>query len=69
MLPLKHFVCVYNNVCIFSCILQSNAKAQAVLNRIFEHLNLVERDYFGLRFLDITNQTVSYTMYTTFHLI
>ena len=40
-------------------IFQTGAKGQLVLNCVFEHLNLLEKDYFGLRYLDETNQTVS----------
>ena len=29
------------------------------MDRLFQHLNLVEKDYFGLRFVDSSNQTVS----------
>ena len=29
-----------------------------VLTKVFDHLNLIERDYFGLRYLDHSNQTV-----------
>ena len=32
---------------------------QDVLEKVFQHLNLIETAYFGLRYLDATNQTVS----------
>ena len=44
-------------------MLQSGAKGVVLLERVFQHLNLIEKDYFGLRFLDHTGQTVS----TEFH--
>lgn len=33
--------------------LQKRAKAQALLDKVFEHLELIEKDYFGLQFADI----------------
>ncbi|CAD5118301.1 DgyrCDS7014 [Dimorphilus gyrociliatus] len=33
-----------------------NHKGQSVLSKVFKHLNLVEKEYFGLRFIDNTNQ-------------
>ncbi|KAK2159671.1 hypothetical protein LSH36_148g02077 [Paralvinella palmiformis] len=36
---------------------KASAKGEAVLDKVYGHLNLIEKDYFGLRFLDITNQT------------
>lgn len=31
---------------------QKRSKAQALLDKVFEHLELVEKDYFGLQFSD-----------------
>ncbi|XP_062602946.1 uncharacterized protein LOC134264700 isoform X1 [Saccostrea cucullata] len=36
---------------------KGNSKAAHLLDKVFEHLNLLERDYFGLRFLDQSDQT------------
>lgn len=33
--------------------LQKRAKGQELLDRVFEHLELVEKDYFGLQFADV----------------
>lgn len=33
-------------------LLQRHARGQELLDRVMEHLDLVEKDYFGLRFLD-----------------
>ena len=33
--------------------LQKRAKAQALLDKVFDHLELVEKDYFGLQFADV----------------
>ena len=35
---------------IFSIFLQKSAKGSVLLDKVFEHLELVERDYFGLQF-------------------
>ena len=43
----------------FLLILQSTSKGHVIVAKIVEHLHLVEKDYFGLRYLDSTNQTVS----------
>jgi hypothetical protein len=32
--------------------LQKRQKAQHLLEKVFEHLELVEKDYFGLQFMD-----------------
>ena len=40
-------------------LLQAGAKGHQVLNRVFDHLDLLEKDYFGLRYLDDTTQTVN----------
>jgi len=32
---------------------QKRAKAQNLLDRVFDHLELIEKDYFGLQFLDL----------------
>ncbi|XP_014676313.1 PREDICTED: band 4.1-like protein 4 [Priapulus caudatus] len=37
--------------------IQPTTKGQLLLDRIYQHLNLLEKDYFGLRFLDHSNQT------------
>ena len=39
--------------------LQEMTTGQDVLEKVFQHLNLLETAYFGLRYLDSTNQTVS----------
>ena len=33
---------------------QKRAKAQLLLDKVFEHLELIEKDYFGLEFSDST---------------
>jgi FERM N-terminal domain len=35
--------------------LQKKEKGQALLDRVFRHLELQEGDYFGLQFVDTTN--------------
>eukprot|EP00105_Crassostrea_gigas_P016564 XP_011433995.1 PREDICTED: serine/arginine repetitive matrix protein 1-like isoform X3 [Crassostrea gigas] len=36
---------------------KGSSKASNLLDRVFAHLNLVEKDYFGLRFVDQSDQT------------
>ena len=43
----------------YSFIYQGSSKAINLQERVFEHLNIVEKDYFGLRFVDQSDQTVS----------
>lgn len=39
-------------------LLQDNCVGQSILEVIFNHLNLLETAYFGLRYLDNSGQTV-----------
>lgn len=39
--------------------IQDATTGQDLLNNIFKHLNLIETAYFGLRYQDNSNQTVS----------
>lgn len=43
-------------VCVF---LQKHCKGQALLDKVCEHLNLLEKDYFGLTFSEADSQKVS----------
>lgn len=36
--------------------MQPTAKGQAILNKVLDFVNLVEREYFGLRYLDSSDQ-------------
>ncbi len=58
--------CVYVCVCSFAygctcrpltrfyvSYLQKRAKAQALLEKVFEHLELIEKDFFGLQYADL----------------
>ena len=38
-------------------VFQKRAKAQHLLDKVFEHLELVEKDYFGLQFIDLAPPT------------
>ncbi|XP_013921515.1 PREDICTED: band 4.1-like protein 2 isoform X9 [Thamnophis sirtalis] len=40
----------------YSCGLEKKAKGQVLFDKVCEHLNLLERDYFGLLFQDPTDQ-------------
>lgn len=41
------------NLIIF-CMFQKRSKAQNLLDKVFDHLELIEKDYFGLQFLDLS---------------
>jgi len=43
---------------------QESTTGQQLLDNIFTYLNLIETAYFGLRYQDNGNQTVSYTIHT-----
>jgi len=36
-------------------VLQLTSKARVLLRQVFEHLNVVDRQYFGLRYFDDEN--------------
>ena len=38
-------------------VFQRNAKGQSLLDRVFEYLELIEKDFFGLQFLDNSPET------------
>lgn len=45
--------------CLFVCFFsQKRAKGQVLFDKICEHLNLLERDYFGITHRDAENQKV-----------
>ena len=44
-------------LCNYSCdpsTFQKRAKSQNLLDKVFDHLELIEKDYFGLQFLDLS---------------
>lgn len=43
-------ICSLNSVCI--CFLQKHDQGQVLLDVVFKHLDLTERDYFGLQLAD-----------------
>lgn len=49
---------------LFLFHLQDDLTGQAILDVVFARLNLIETAYFGLRFLDEENQTVSDSLFT-----
>lgn len=40
------------------CLLQKHARGQVLFDMVCEHLNLLEKDYFGLTFCDSDSQKV-----------
>ena len=49
----------YTNVCV--CVLQKRERGHVLFDKVCEHLNLLERDYFGITFRDLDNQKVEST--------
>ena len=43
---------------IFLCVFQNHDKGKQLLEYVCQQLNLVEKDYFGLRYVDQTRQRV-----------
>uniref|UniRef100_A0A3Q3J9P1 FERM domain-containing protein n=1 Tax=Monopterus albus TaxID=43700 RepID=A0A3Q3J9P1_MONAL len=43
----------------YTCTIQRDAKGQYLFDLICHHLNLLERDYFGIRYVDPDKQRVS----------
>ncbi|XP_072536118.1 band 4.1-like protein 3a isoform X5 [Salminus brasiliensis] len=40
----------------YTCVVEKREKGQVLLDKVCEHLNLLERDYFGITFRDVENQ-------------
>uniref|UniRef100_A0A3B4A4D1 FERM domain-containing protein n=1 Tax=Periophthalmus magnuspinnatus TaxID=409849 RepID=A0A3B4A4D1_9GOBI len=49
------FLCAFSYPLVRFCVLQKFAKGQTLLDMVCGHLNLLERDYFGLMFQDTDN--------------
>lgn len=59
---LRIFSLFLRTICVFLCIVcQKFAKGQTLLDMVCGHLNLLERDYFGLSFVDTDNSKVRCT--------
>lgn len=63
------FQAVGSDVPLFSlkpcfCVLQKKAKGQALLDKVCEHLNLLEKDYFAICFRD--SQDIKVSQYDQF---
>ena len=50
---------IYHLTIIILSLFQKRAKAQSLLDKVFEHLELIEKDYFGLQFVDTGPPTTS----------
>lgn len=56
----------YDHVCSLSLVLnklllyfvQKRTKGQFVFDKVCDHLNLLEKDYFGITYRDVENQKV-----------
>lgn len=53
------FVISFRNVKIFFVFPQKRAKGQVLFDKVCEHLNLLEKDYFGLLFPENAEHKVS----------
>ncbi|XP_051785105.1 band 4.1-like protein 3a isoform X7 [Erpetoichthys calabaricus] len=40
----------------YTCVVEKRAKGQALFDKVCDHLNLLEKDYFGITFRDTENQ-------------
>ena len=49
--------------------IQDKTTGQDLLDNIFKYLNLIETAYFGLRYQDNDNQTVSYSLLLVYLLL
>jgi hypothetical protein len=45
--------------CCFFCLFQKRGKAQHLLDKVFEHLELIEKDYFGCQVWYVSAKGVS----------
>ena len=41
------------DISVLMFIFQKRSKAQTLLDKVFDHLELIEKDYFGLQFADV----------------
>lgn len=53
--PHRRSVLASHKVC---CLLQKHGRGQVLFDLVCEHLNLLEKDYFGLTFCDADSQKV-----------
>ena len=44
-----------NTKTILSTIFQKSSNGQQLLERVFTHMDILERDYFGLKYLDVNS--------------
>ncbi|KAG2458339.1 E41L3 protein, partial [Polypterus senegalus] len=42
----------------YTCVVEKRAKGQALFDKVCDHLNLLEKDYFGITFRDTENQKI-----------
>lgn len=54
-------------MCLLFWLLQKHSKGQTLMDMVCEHLNLLEKDYFGLTFADADTQKVSESCATLAH--
>jgi len=47
------------NNCVWCIFFQKDTKGQYLIDHVCQSLNLAEKDYFGLRYVDSENQRVS----------
>lgn len=47
-------------------MLQKKTKGEEVLEKVFQHLNVLEKDFFGLRYIDRNSQSVCHVIFNEF---
>lgn len=47
-------------------MLQKKTKGEEVLEKVFQHLNVLEKDFFGLRYIDRNSQSVWHVIFNEF---
>lgn len=55
-IPIK-WLCIQHVLLFFFCS-QKRAKGQFLFDKVCDHLNLLEKDYFGITYRDVENQKV-----------
>ena len=48
-------VCFVGDLTILSIVFQKSSNGQHLLERVFTHMDILERDYFGLKYLDVNS--------------
>ena len=55
---MDNFHCILFLKDVYVFFSQKRAKGQMLFDKVCEHLNLLEKDYFGITYRDVENQKV-----------